>query len=76
MKRLGIAEGKDRFSEIVEQASQGQTILITRNGKAMAELRPVAAGRAAEVVAQIIALDWTLGTPLVDLIGEGREERR
>lgn len=76
MRKLGIAEGKNRFSEIVEQAEHGQTIVITRKGKPVAELRPVRpSADIDDVVARILKLDWTLGRPVVDLIREGREGR-
>ncbi|MGH7707388.1 MAG: type II toxin-antitoxin system Phd/YefM family antitoxin [Vulcanimicrobiaceae bacterium] len=74
MRTLGIAEGKDRFSEIVDQAESGQTIIITRKGKPVAELRPISArADAADVVARILARKWTLGCSIRDLIREGRK---
>jgi prevent-host-death family protein len=44
MERLGIYEAKARFSELVERASKGREITITRHGKAVARLVPAEAG--------------------------------
>jgi prevent-host-death family protein len=40
MKVIPSYEAKSKFSEILRAASEGETFVITRNGKRMAELRP------------------------------------
>lgn len=39
---IGAFEAKTRLSELLEQVSRGRTYRITRRGKPVAELRPVA----------------------------------
>ena len=38
---IGAFEAKTRLSELLEQVSRGRTIVITRRGRPIAELRPV-----------------------------------
>jgi len=40
MKVIPSYEAKSKFSEILRAASEGESFVITRNGKRMAELRP------------------------------------
>ncbi|MFZ9873914.1 MAG: type II toxin-antitoxin system Phd/YefM family antitoxin [Candidatus Methylacidiphilales bacterium] len=40
MKLIPSYEAKSKFSEILREASEGKTFVITRNGRRMAELRP------------------------------------
>lgn len=42
MKHVSLAEAKARLSELVTQAEGGETIEITRRGKVVAKLVPVA----------------------------------
>jgi prevent-host-death family protein len=42
MKHVSVAEAKAKFSELVSAAEAGQTIEITRRGKVVAKLTPVA----------------------------------
>ena len=37
---VGVFEAKTRLSELLEQVSRGRTIVITRRGRPIAELRP------------------------------------
>jgi len=41
MRSVGIFEAKNRLSELVSAAESGETIVLTRNGRPVAELRPV-----------------------------------
>jgi prevent-host-death family protein len=43
IEELGAFEAKTRLSELLERVQRGQVYLITRRGKPVAELRPVAA---------------------------------
>jgi len=40
MRSVGVFEAKNRLSELVQQAGQGQEIMITRRGQAVAKLVP------------------------------------
>lgn len=42
-EHIGAFEAKTRLSELLEQVSRGRTYRITRRGRVVAELRPVAA---------------------------------
>ena len=42
-RRIGAFEAKTRLSELLEQVSRGRTFVITRRGRPVAELRPLAA---------------------------------
>jgi len=42
-KDIGVFEAKTRLSELLEQVERGQVFRITRRGRPVAELRPVAA---------------------------------
>ena len=37
---VGVAEAKDRFSELIERAENGESITITRHGKPVVTLHP------------------------------------
>ena len=41
---IGAFEAKTRLSELLQQVSRGRSFVITRRGRAVAELRPVSAG--------------------------------
>jgi len=43
MPTYSIAEAKDRFSQLIDQALAGEPVTITRHGKPVAELRAKAA---------------------------------
>ena len=55
MREIGIFEAKSRLSELVAAAESGETIVLTRNGRAVAELRPIV-GEKQQAVARIRAL--------------------
>ena len=39
-RTVGAFEAKTRLSQLLEEASRGRTIIITRRGRPIAELRP------------------------------------
>ena len=43
IEQIGAFEAKTRLSELLEQVSRGRVYRITRRGRAVAELRPIAA---------------------------------
>jgi len=44
-KQFNIAEAKAQFSDLVEQAEKGHSIIIARNGRPVAKLVPLIAKR-------------------------------
>lgn len=46
MATYGVAEAKNNFTHLLEQAEGGERIVITRHGKPVAELRAVTPERA------------------------------
>jgi prevent-host-death family protein len=40
--KIGAFEAKTRLSELLEQVGRGRTFVITKRGRPVAELRPVA----------------------------------
>jgi antitoxin (DNA-binding transcriptional repressor) of toxin-antitoxin stability system len=83
MKRVGVFEGKTRFSALITDALRGETTLITRNGEPVAEIGPVKEGRLERgkvAVQRIRALRSRLaaagkldGLDAQELIDEGRK---
>ncbi|MEO6913360.1 MAG: type II toxin-antitoxin system prevent-host-death family antitoxin [Candidatus Baltobacteraceae bacterium] len=59
MKTLGVFEAKTRFSAIVDSAAAGETTVITKNGKPVAELAPLSAHRASRAKAAMTRLNRT-----------------
>jgi prevent-host-death family protein len=55
MTTVGAFEAKTHFSALLERAAQGEEIVITRHGRAVARLVPVAASEE-EQVEQAIAV--------------------
>ncbi|HZZ00993.1 MAG TPA: type II toxin-antitoxin system Phd/YefM family antitoxin [Candidatus Baltobacteraceae bacterium] len=78
MKQVGIFEAKTHLSALVDEAVAGETTIITRNGKPVAELRPIEANqraRARLALERIRALSEDLTGPPIsarELIDEGR----
>lgn len=79
MKQIGAFEAKNRLSELLEAAENGETVLITKHGRPVAKLTPVDnfdRARARE------AADWLKrtrkerslgGLSIVEMIREGRK---
>lgn len=75
MKTVGIFEAKTRFSALIEEAREGRTITITRNGEPVAQIGPVATrdAGAAEAMERILSTRAKLkGLTIRELIDEGR----
>jgi prevent-host-death family protein len=77
MKKVGIFEGKTHFSALIDEAKNGQTIIVTKNGQPVAQIGPVSSGtasnRAAAAMDRILSSEATLGNLTArDLIEEGR----
>lgn len=50
---IGLAEAKARLSELIDRVEAGETVVISRNGKEIAELRPLRRLTPDEAVAKI-----------------------
>ncbi len=77
MEQVGAYDAKARLAELLDRVAQGETILITRNGKPMACLTPPPQGRTRTVAEAVQALQGfakgrKLRMPLKDAIEEGR----
>jgi len=78
MRTIGLFEAKQKLSELVERASEGERIGITRRGKLAAVITPAHDNTGMkEAFAQIDRIRRTLkplpkGTTVKDLIEEGR----
>lgn len=79
MTSVGVYEAKSHFSELLARVQAGETIEITRHGKAVAELQPVADAKGrtlADLRNDFEAIrrgkHITVGE-IVDLVREGRE---
>jgi len=82
MRTVGVLEAKTRLSELVAEAAAGESVTITRHGKPVAMLVPVASGsgdrqkKIDAAVAGLLALRRRYplrGIRLRDLIDEGRK---
>ena len=54
MRHVGIFEAKTHLSALVEAAERGETIIVTRNGKPVAQISRFEPGRASLTKAQAI----------------------
>ena len=75
MRNVGTFEGKTHFSALVEAAEAGETIVITRNGKPVAQLGPLIDERkkvARAALDRIFARQVSAGAKVRELIDEGR----
>jgi prevent-host-death family protein len=76
MKTVGIVEAKSKLSELVAQAEAGETIILTKNGRPVAEIvgcSPRLAHEAAERILNRRPKGALRGTSLRELIDEGRK---
>ena len=78
MRRVGLFEAKQKLSELVERASEGERIGITRHGKLAAIITPATPEKdLKEIFAGIDEIRTRLkplpkGMSVKDLIEEGR----
>ncbi len=49
MDEVGLFEAKNKLSELVDRAERGEEVVITRRGKAVAKLVPIAARSEADI---------------------------
>ncbi|MGC8484349.1 MAG: type II toxin-antitoxin system Phd/YefM family antitoxin [Candidatus Baltobacteraceae bacterium] len=75
MKTVGAFEGKTHFSAFINEAEHGETIVITKNGRPVAQLGPLQATCPDDmdrVVERILARKIRVGATAEELIEEGR----
>ena len=67
---IGLFDAKNRLSELVERAAQGETIIITKRGTPAAKMGPVPAARAHDRSGTIAAIrEFRSGKTLGDVAG-------
>mgnify|MGYP001580571379 CR=1 FL=1 len=79
MKKIGAFEAKNRLSELLEAAENGEEVMITKHGRPIAKLVPVdsfdraKAREAAEWLLEFRTRHPLRGLKIKDLINEGRK---
>jgi prevent-host-death family protein len=79
MREVQASEAKARLAELLDDVERGETIVITRHGRAIARLEPEVTRRQAEIVealASIEALRRQTGRVSVEEILSARDEGR
>ena len=79
MELIGAYEAKTHLPQLLDRVARGERLTITRHGKPVAELIPVAADRqrAQQAAARIIERRWHLKrAPLADLMATIHEGHR
>lgn len=77
MSEIALFDAKNRLSELIDRVLKGETIIITRRGKPVAQLAPPQANssRAQDAVAQLHSARKGVSLGKLksrDLIAEGR----
>jgi prevent-host-death family protein len=75
MRKVGSFEAKTHFSALVEAAEHGETVVITRKGRPVAQMGPVAPRsqeNAREILDRILARQIRIGIAVRELVEEGR----
>jgi prevent-host-death family protein len=79
MKKIGAFEAKNRLSELLDAAENGEEIMITKHGRPVARLVPVdkfdraKARESAEWLIQFRKKHSLRGLKIKELINEGRK---
>lgn len=78
MSELGAYEAKTHLPQLLKRVESGETFIITRHGRPVAELRPVNVRSKEKRKAIIMRMKsfqktHTLGANIKDLIEEGRK---
>jgi len=64
MRHVGVRELRNAIAAVVDSVASGQTVVLTSNGRAIAELRPLTPSRPRFVPASVLAL--AVGAPCSD----------
>ncbi len=81
MSSYSVAEAKNKFSRLIDEALAGEPVIITRHGKPAVELRPAPAPRMDREAMNKLLDDIatrarsrpTLGEPAADIIRKMRD---
>jgi prevent-host-death family protein len=78
MRSINIREARQKLSELVDAAEQGQSVLITRHGKEVARLVPARAARGGPLpdLSAFRAQMKIKGKPLSRVVSDLRREAR
>jgi prevent-host-death family protein len=79
MRQIQLSSAKARFSELLDDVERGESILITRHGKAIARIVPEKSGRRKEIEEAIKAIkeiQKKTGRITVEEILSARDEGR
>ncbi|MBI4968798.1 MAG: type II toxin-antitoxin system prevent-host-death family antitoxin [Rhodospirillales bacterium] len=78
MRRVGAYEAKTKLAELLDEVEGGRAIVITRHGKAVAELVPIGRGASPLPLGDIVETfrrlrkGRKLGIPIKEAIAAGR----
>jgi prevent-host-death family protein len=77
MKKIGAFEAKTHFSALLLDAERGETIIVTKNGKPVAQLGPIKPANRLQApedaMKALLSMKVTLGkTSTRELVEEGR----
>lgn len=77
MKTVGAFEAKTHFSSLLEEAERGETIVVTKKGKPVAQIGPIkpksAKVRPSDAMKTLLSMKTRLGgLSIRKLIEEGR----
>ena len=76
MKTVGVFEGKTHFLALLNEAERSEIIVITKNGRPVAQLGPVATDAEPDdldrIIERILARKVRVGIPAGELIDESR----
>ncbi len=77
MKTVGAFEAKTRFSALIDEAERGETIVVTKKGRPVAQIGPVKAKalrtKPEDAMKNLLAMNFRLGGVSVrKLIEDGR----
>jgi prevent-host-death family protein len=79
MREIGAFEAKNKLGQLLDRVEHGEEVVITRHGKAVARLSPIAPGfdrdKARAAVAGILEMSKGVtlgGLKIKELVNEGR----
>jgi prevent-host-death family protein len=79
MQHIQASEAKAKFAELLDQVERGQTLVITRHGKAIAHIQPAPkknAAAARRAMEKLMELRKTAPRATVEEILQWRDEGR
>jgi prevent-host-death family protein len=76
MREVGAFEAKTHLSELLSAVEAGETVTITRRGKPIAQLVPMATDRAAAMKRLVALREHVRGTVTVEDILSARDDGR